>query len=300
MKRLIAVLCAWIALAAAPAQAALEVLACEPEWASLVQELAGDRVRVTSATTARQDPHRIEARPALLARARRADLLVCTGADLEVGWLPLLQRESGNAGIQTGQPGYFEAARFVELLEKPARVDRSMGDVHAAGNPHIHLDPRNLPKVAEALSARLAALDAGNASHYAARQRDFSERLAAAMARWEREAAPLKEMRVLAHHRNWTYLAAWLQLTVVADLEPKPGLEPSAAYLAQLVDKLKTQPAKMVLRTPYQPPRASEWIAARAGIRAVELPFTVGGSAAAKDLFSLFDDILARLKEAAR
>ena len=299
MKRLIAVLCAWIALAAAPAQAALEVLACEPEWASLVQELAGDRARVTSATTARQDPHRIEARPALLARARRADLLVCTGADLEVGWLPLLQRESGNAGIQTGQAGYFEAARFVELLEKPARVDRSMGDVHAAGNPHIHLDPRNLLKVAEALSARLAALDAGNASHYAARQRDFSARLAAAMARWEREAAPLKEMRVLAHHRNWTYLAAWLQLTVVADLEPKPGLEPSAAYLAQLVDKLKTQPAKMVLRTPYQPPRASEWIAARAGIRAVELPFTVGGSAAAKDLFSLFDDILARLKEAA-
>ena len=299
MKRLIAVLCAWIALAAAPAQATLEVLACEPEWASLVQELAGDRARVTSATTARQDPHRIEARPALLARARRADLLVCTGADLEVGWLPLLQRESGNAGIQAGQPGYFEAARFVELLEKPARVDRSMGDVHAAGNPHIHLDPRNLLKVAEALSARLAVLDAGNASHYAARQRDFSARMAAAMARWERQAAPLKEMRVLAHHRNWTYLAGWLQLRVVADLEPKPGIEPSAAYLAQLVDKLKTQPAKMVLRTPYQPPRASEWIAGRAGIRAVELPFTVGGSAATKDLFSLFDDILARLKEAA-
>jgi zinc/manganese transport system substrate-binding protein len=298
MRRWIVILAACMVLAA-PAHAALSVLACEPEWASLAQELAGDRAKVVSATTARQDPHRIEARPALLAQARRADLLVCTGADLEVGWLPLLQRESGNAGIQPGQPGFFEAARFVELLERPALVDRSMGDVHAAGNPHIHLDPRNLLKVAEALAARLSALDAANAAHYAARQRDFAARMAAAVARWEREAASLRETRVLAHHRNWSYLAAWLGLRVAADLEPKPGIEPSAAYLAQLVDRLKAQPAKMVLRTPYQPPRASEWIAGRTGMRAVELPFTVGGSARAKDLFSLFDDILARLKEAA-
>ncbi|HEX6318816.1 MAG TPA: zinc ABC transporter substrate-binding protein [Burkholderiales bacterium] len=298
MRRWIVILAACMVLAA-PAHAALSVLACEPEWASLTQELAGDRAKVVSATTARQDPHRIEARPALLAQARRADLLVCTGADLEVGWLPLLQRESGNAGIQPGQPGFFEAARFVELLERPALVDRSMGDVHAAGNPHIHLDPRNLLKVAEALAARLSALDAANAAHYAARQRDFAARMAAAVARWEREAASLRETRVLAHHRNWSYLAAWLGLRVAADLEPKPGIEPSAAYLAQLADRLKAQPAKMVLRTPYQPPRASEWIAGRTGMRAVELPFTVGGSARAKDLFSLFDDILARLKEAA-
>jgi len=284
---------------AAPAHAALSVLACEPEWASLVKELAGDRAKVVSATTARQDPHRIEARPAPQNQARRADLLVCTGADLEIGWLPLLQRESGNAGIQAGQPGFFEAARFVELLERPALVDRSMGDVHAAGNPHIHLDPRNLLKVAEALAARLSALDAANAAHYAARQLDFAARMAAAVARWEREAASLRETRVLAHHRNWSYLAAWLGLRVAADLEPKPGIEPSAAYLAQLVDRLKTRPAKMVLRTPYQPPRPSEWIAERTGMRAVELPFTVGGSARATDLFSLFDDILARLKEAA-
>jgi zinc/manganese transport system substrate-binding protein len=298
MRRWIVILAACMVLAA-PARAALSVLACEPEWASLAQELAGDRAKVVSATTARQDPHRIEARPALLAQARRADLLVCTGADLEVGWLPLLQRESGNAGIQPGQPGFFEAARFVELLDRPAFVDRSMGDVHAAGNPHIHLDPRNLLKVAKALAARLSALDAANAAHYAARQRDFAARMAAAVARWEREAASLRETRVLAHHRNWSYLAAWLGLRVAADLEPKPGIEPSAAYLAQLVDRLKAQPAKMVLRTPYQPPRASEWIAERTGIRAVELPFTVGGSARATDLFSLFDDILARLKEAA-
>jgi zinc/manganese transport system substrate-binding protein len=287
-------------LGAVPAQAALEVLACEPEWASLTQELAGELAKVSSATTARQDPHRIEARPALLARARRADLLVCTGADLEVGWLPLLQRESGNARIQPGRPGYFEAASVVPLREKPATVDRAMGDVHAAGNPHIHLDPRNLLRVAEALAARLAALDPANAGRYAARERDFAARLQAAIARWEKEGAGLKGVAVLAHHKNWSYLAAWLGLRVLGDLEPKPGIEPSAVHLAQLLEKLKAEPAKMVLRTPYQPPRGSEWIAARTGTRAVELPYTVGGSERARDLFGLFDDMLARLAEAAK
>jgi zinc/manganese transport system substrate-binding protein len=300
MTRAFAALCACAALAATPAAAALNVLACEPEWAALARELAGERAEIASATTARQDPHRVEARPALLARARRADLLVCTGAELEVGWLPLLQRESGNARIQPGQPGNFEAALFVALIEKPAVVDRAMGDVHAAGNPHFHLDPRNLLKVAEALAARLAGLDPSNAAHYAARHRDFAARMARALARWQTEGAPLRGVRVVVHHKTWSYLAAWLGLKVVADLEPKPGIEPSAVHLAQVLDKLKAEPAKMVLRTPYQSPRGSRWIAERAGIRDVELPYTVGGSDGAQDLFSLFDDTLARLKEASR
>lgn len=287
-------------VAATPAAAALNVLACEPEWAALARELAGDRAEVVSATTARQDPHRIEARPALLARARRADLLVCTGAELETGWLPLLQRESGNAAIQVGRPGYLEAAQFVALIEKPAVVDRAMGDVHASGNPHLHLDPRNLLRVAEALAARLTALDATNEAHYIARHRDFAARMREAIARWRAEAAALRGVRVVAHHRNWSYLAAWLGLQVIADLEPKPGIEPSAVYLAQVLDKLKSEPAKMVLRTPYQSPRGSRWIAERTGIPEVELPYTVGGSDRAKDLFTLFDDTLAKLKAAAR
>lgn len=279
---------------------ALAVFACTPEWGALVHELGGERVEVYVATTARQDPHRIEARPALLARARRADLLVCTGAELEVGWLPLLQRESGNAAIQNGRPGYFEAARYVRLIEKPAVLDRALGDVHAEGNPHIHLDPRNLPRVAEALAARLAALDPANAAHYAARHRDFAARMAASISRWQQEGAALRDVRVLAHHKNWSYLAAWLGLKVVADLEPKPGIEPSAVHLAQILDQLRAEPARMVLRTPYQSPRGSRWIAGRAGIPDVELPYTVGGSDRAQDLFSLFDDTLAKLKAAAR
>src|SRR4029079_6512894 len=134
-------LAALCALVAPPAFANLNVLACEPEWAALVKELGGEKVNVSSATPALQDPHRIEARPSLIARARNADMLVCTGAELEIGWLPLVQTQAGNARIQQGQPGFFEAFRYVPMIEVPQRVDRSMGDVHPLGNPHLHLDP---------------------------------------------------------------------------------------------------------------------------------------------------------------
>lgn len=284
--------------AAQTAHAALTVLACEPEWAALTQELAGDLVRVTAATTARQDPHHIEARPSLIARARNADLLVCTGAELEVGWLPLLQRESGNARIQTGRSGYFEAAEHVRLLEKSSHADRSQGDVHPGGNPHFQADPRNLLKVANALAQRLAQLDPVNAASYAARNQNFQKRMGEAIARWEKDAAGLRGVPVVVHHKSWSYLADWLGLKVVADLEPKPGIEPSVSSLAGLLDQLKRQPSKLILRTGYQSPKPSEWLAERAGIAAVELPYTVGGSAAAKDLFSLFDDTIAKLNGA--
>jgi zinc/manganese transport system substrate-binding protein len=283
-------------LAANTAHAALSVLACEPEWASLTRELAGDLARVSSATTARQDPHHIEARPSLIARARNADLLVCTGAELEIGWLPLLQRESGNPGIQPGRPGHFEAAAFVRLLEQSGIADRARGDVHPGGNPHLHLDPRNLSIIANALARRLATLDPANAGQYAARNQAFQQRLSVAIGRWEREAASLRGLPVAVQHRSWSYLAAWLGLDVVADLEPKPGIEPSVSSLASLLQGLKTRPARLVLRTPYQSPKPAEWLAARAGIEAVELPYTVGGSTAASDLFGLFDDTLAKLK----
>lgn len=282
-------------LAATPARAALKVLACEPEWAALTQELAGDKASVSSATSAKQDPHRIEARPSLIARARNADLLVCTGAELEVGWLPLLQRESGNARIQAGQPGYFEAARFVSLIDKPRSVDRSMGDVHAAGNPHLHLDPRNIARVADALAARLAQIDSANAAHYAARNRDFQNRWQQAVARWQAAGAALRGVPVAMHHKNLNYLANWLGMKADVTLEPKPGVDPSVAYLGEVLAKVREQPVKMILHASYESPRASRWLAQRTGAPAVELPYTVGASAAAKDLFGLYDELIDRL-----
>ena len=282
--------------AALPAQAEFRVFACEPEWAALVKELGGDKVSAYSATHALQDPHRIEARPSLIARARGAQLVVCTGADLEAGWLPPVLRESGNAAVQPGRPGYFEAAQFVARLEIPVKLDRAEGDVHAFGNPHIQLDPHNLLAVAGPLAKRLGELDAANAGHYAARQQAFAEKMRQAIARWEKEAAPLRGVRVVAQHKSFSYLFHWLGVVEAGTLEPKPGIEPGSAHLAQLVAQAKAQQAKLIVRTPFDSPRPGEWLAERTGMPLATLPFTVGGSERAQDLFGLFDDTLAKLK----
>jgi len=298
MKRIV-LLC--LTLLTTPAQAALKVFVCEPEWGALATELGGDAVTVYTATTARQDPHHIEARPSLIARVRSADLVVCTGAELEAGWLPLLLRSAGNPRVQAGMPGYFAAADHVTLLDVPANVDRALGDLHAAGNPHLHTDPRNIRRVAQALAQRLAEVDPAQAPHYQSRYRDFHKRWMQAIARWEREAVPLKGMAMVSQHQGgWTYLIRWLNLSEVAVLEPKPGVPASAVHLAQVLARLKSQPAKMVLRAAYQDGKPSEWLAQQSGIRAVVLPYTVGGSERATNLFGLFDDTITRLLEANR
>ena len=284
-----------LAAAAVPALAALSVFATVPEWGALTDELGGDKVKVYVATNGLQDPHHVEAKPSLIARARSADLVVATGAELEIGWLPLVLQQAGNPAIKPGKPGYFEAAPFVTLLDKPTRLDRAEGDVHPGGDPHIQTDPRNIAKVAGPLSARLAELDSANAAFYQARYKAFAERWKAATAKWEKDAAPLKGTKVVVQHKAFTYLLAWLGLNPVAALEPKPGVEPTTAHLSEVLEILQRDPAKMVLRAAYQSDRASQWIAERAKINVVMLPFTVGGDDAAKDLYSLFDDTIARL-----
>ncbi|MCL2345716.1 MAG: zinc ABC transporter substrate-binding protein [Desulfobulbus sp.] len=285
---------ALLMLLALPAQA-IEIFATVPEWAALAREIAGKEANVFVATHALQDPHRVEARPSLIARARRADLVIATGAELEIGWLPLVLRESGNPRVQPGQPGYFEAASVVRMLDVPTRLDRADGDVHAQGNPHIQTDPRNILKVAQALTERLATVDAAHAADYRAHFTAFADKWQAAEARWEKEAAPLRGVAVAVQHAAWSYLADWLGLKVVAVLEPKPGVEPSAAYLAKLVDEAKTTRPRLVIRAAYNDPRPGEWYAGQVKIPLVTLPFTVGGDDAAPDLFALFDDTVQRL-----
>lgn len=296
MKRLMQLILLAGALGLAmPVAAALKVFACEPEWAALATELGGDMVDVYAATNALQDPHRIEARPSLIARARSADLVVCTGSDLEVGWLPLLFTQSGNAKIQPGQPGYFEASQAVARIEIPTSVDRSMGDIHPGGNPHIHLDPRNVGKVAEALAARLAQIDAPNAAAYKSRLSAFLPRWQAAIERWQREGARLKGVPVVVYHKDLSYFIGWMGMREAGSLEPKPGLPATPAHLAELVDRMKREPAKAIVYSAYNSAKAAEFLSSRTGIPVVMLPFTVGGSDKAKDLFALFDDTIGRL-----
>ena len=295
---LLALLAAPLVLLASPAHAALRVFACEPEWGALAQELGGSLVEVSVATSALQDPHQIQAKPSLIARTRNADLVVCTGAELEIGWLPVLLQQSGNAKVQPGQPGNFAAADYVRKLDVPSRLDRSQGDVHAAGNPHIQTDPRNIAQVAAALGARLQQVDPAHAGEYAKAQADFAQRWQQAIARWTAQAAPLKGAPVVSQHKAFVYLYDWLGLKEVAVLEPKPGVEPSASHLQEVLSTLKGAPARMVLFAAYQDSRSSEWLGKNAGIPVVKIPFTVGGTEGAKDLFALFDDTLARLLSA--
>jgi len=281
--------------AALPAHAALKVLATTPDWGSLTTELGGDRVSVYVATTALQDVHRVEARPSLVARARTADLLVATGAELEVGWLPVLVRESGNPRIQPNASGYFEAAGALELLEVPGKLDRAMGDIHPQGNPHVQLDPHNIFEVARALTAKLIELDPDQARYYLARKSDFDVRWMAAIKRWEAMAAPLHGARVVIMHRDQAYLCHWLGLEEVASIEPKPGVPPTASYLGQLVTRLASKPPRLILLNAYNDAKPANWLSARVHAPAVVLPFSVGGSPEAKDLFGLFDDTLNKL-----
>lgn len=292
------ILCLVLWAYAIPASAELRVFACESEWAALAQELGGDKVAAESATTPFQDVHYIQARPSLIAKVRRAGLVICTGADLEVGWLPLLLRQAGNADAQPGQPGFFTASDYVELLEKPSSVDRSQGDIHPYGNPHLQTDPRNIARVADALSDRLIAIDPANEAFYRMRHDDFAARWQAALMRWNARIESVRGMEIVVHHKSWVYLANWAGLVEVGSLEPKPGLPPSASSLAQLLDLVDAHDVQLIVRAAYKDEQASSWLSDRTGIPYVVLPHTVGSVPEATDLFSMFDYIVDTLTEA--
>jgi zinc/manganese transport system substrate-binding protein len=284
----------------APAHARLKVLATTADWAALSVELGGDKVDVYIATNALQNVHVVEAKPSLIARARSADLVVANGAELETGWLPVLLQESGNPKIQPGSAGYFEATSALRLIDIPTAADRAMGDIHAQGNPHVQLDPRNVAAIARALATRLAAVDAANADYYAARSADFLARWQQAMTRWDAKAALLKGTPVVVIHKDQAYLCRWLGLEQRAAIEPKPGVPPSAGYLADLVKELSAAPPRMILRNAYNDPKAAEWLSQKIGAPVVLLPFSVGGTPEARDLFGLIDDTLDRLLAGAK
>jgi zinc/manganese transport system substrate-binding protein len=268
---------------------ALEVFACEPEWGSLVTELAGDKANVTVATTAFQDPHRLQAKPSLIAAIRDADLVVCTGADLEIGWLPLLLRRGGNAEV-------FMAADHVRKLEIPKVLSRAQGDIHPQGNPHVHMDPRNIRRVADALAEQLAKVEPANAEAFRAGLEDFQQRWSEAILQWEEQAASLAGLEFVSHHRSFSYLANWLDIEIVATLESKPGIPPSGAHLAALLEQLSDKPPLGAIRTPYENEKPSLWLMERLSVPAIMLPYTVGGNAAVVDLFTLFDNTLRTLE----
>lgn len=284
-------------LFSAQTHAGLRVFTCEPEWAALAKEIGGEKIETHAAVTGVQDVHYIQARPSLIAKVRKADLIICTGADLEVGWLPVLLRQAGNPDVQPGVSGFLEASQFVELLEVPEVVDRALGDIHPYGNPHIQLDPRNITSVANAVKDRLIALDETNAAYYGERHQNFERRWKDSMEKWTRLAAPLKGVEIVTHHKSWVYLIHWLDLKEIGTLEPKPGIPPSTAHLARLLHEIEGHDVRAIVRSAYQPSRASHWLAKRTEIPDIVLPHTVGSVEGTDDLIAMFDVLIARLLE---
>jgi len=295
MKLLITLVSFSLLLFTLPVSAKVNIFACEPEWKSLAEALGGEYVSVYSATTAFQDPHYIEARPSLIAKTRQADLLVCTGAELEVGWLPLLLRQSGNASIQENEPGFFLAAAQVERIEIPTELDRSQGDVHASGNPHVHWDPYRLLTIAKALSKRLIIIDGDNAAGYQQRYRAFEAQWQKQIESWETHATQLNGKKVIVYHKNWSYLLNWLGIDIVGDLEPKPGIPPTSTHLASLLGKVRSTKADFILIANYQDDKGAHWLSEKVNIPVINLPFTIGGSEGANDLISLYNEVLMSL-----
>jgi zinc/manganese transport system substrate-binding protein len=299
MKYQIRIIFVLLMTAVSSVQASINVFACEPEWAALAEELGGDKLTVYSATTAMQDPHHIQARPGLIAKARRANLLVCSGAELEAGWLPLLLRKSGNANIQQGQPGNFVAADYVEKHDVPKKLDRSMGDVHAEGNPHIHTNPENMLIVAAALSQRLIEIDGENADFYSSRYTAFEKQWLRQITSWKKQTAFLQGANIVTHHNYWRYLNHWIGLNVLATLERIPGVSPSSSHLARVKKQLVQHEIKMILHVAYANDRASQWLADQTGVPVVVLPATVdyqGG----QTLSQWFNEVIQQLTSVPR
>jgi zinc/manganese transport system substrate-binding protein len=281
------------------AQAKVNIFACEPEWKSLSEEVGGDYIKAFSATTAQQDPHHVRAKPSLIAKIRKADLLICSGSDLEVGWLPILLSKA-NINVQVDKVGYLMASNFVPKIEKPEIIDRSMGDIHPQGNPHIHLNPHNILLVAKELNDRLKEIDPNNSKNYQNNYDNFLSKWSRSIQIWEARAFKLTGFKIAVHHKSFSYLIDWLQLDEIATLESKPGIAPTSSHLERLLVSLRKESAKFIIRTPYDPKDASNWISNKTGIKELVLPFTIGGNKESNDLFSLFDNTINLILEAAK
>lgn len=296
---LLGILVPWLATPAA----AFTVFSCEPEWAALTRVLL-PTAKVHVATHAGQDPHHIEARPALIAQLRGADLAVCTGASLEAGWLPTLQERAGNARARD----VFFASDHVELIDpQPGAIGSPWaGDVHAEGNPHLHLHPRKLLEVAQALSERLGKEIPAERAAIEQRRVAFETRWRQHVADWESRAAPLRGLQVAAQHTGFGYLWHWLGMTQVADLEPKSGMSPTPGHLQRLLEGLRAKPPLAVVISGYQDPRAGRWLTGQlSGPGGTKVPLlvltaTVPDNAAERELQQWMDGLLSELLQVAK
>jgi zinc/manganese transport system substrate-binding protein len=302
MRNFILTTLALSALAAAtPARAALKVVTTTPGLAALAKEVGGDRVQVESLSKGIQDPHFVDANPMLAVKLRNADLLVDVGLELEIGWLPPLVNQSRNPDIQPSGKHRFTAATAVQVLDVPTGpVDRSLGDLHPAGNPHFLTDPRRALAVARALSEKLTVLDAAGAATYAKHLADFQARLQADIARWDQTLAPARGKKIFTHHRTLTYFLDWSGIVSAGELEPRPGTPPPPSHLADLVVLARQENVRADVVEDYYDTRSDDVVAGHSGAKVVKIPGDVGGEPGIDTYPKFIDAVVTRIAGALR
>jgi zinc/manganese transport system substrate-binding protein len=282
-------------LGASEAQAKLKVVTTIQTFASVAKEIGGDKIEVASLSKGSQDPHFVDAKPSLSSLLSKADVLIYAGLDLEVGWLPTLLTSAHNPKIASGADGDFDASRYVKIVDVAATADRSLGDIHPAGNPHYFTSPAQMLKVARGMADKFKALDPTNASTYEAGYTAFETKLKKKIADWESRMA-YKGTKIVTYHKSWTYVIDWLGLVPVGYVEPKPGITPDPSYLASLVTAMKKEGVKVVLAESYYNPKVSALVAEKAGAKLLSLPANVGGSTKATDYAAMMEEIISQLE----
>lgn len=296
MNKIIVTLLLALWPAAAVQAATLNVLTTTTDLKAVVEAVGGQHVKVTSLGNGSQNYHFLQAKPSYMLKARRADLFVRVGLDLEIGYETLILEGSRNPDIQVGRPGHLDASAGISALEIPDHVDRSMGDIHAHGNPHYWLDPVRMKTVANNIADRLSELAPDYAADFRLNEQKFAERIDNKMAEWERTLSPYRGAKLISYHRTWTYFADRFGFKVIAELEPKPGVPPSPAHLRSVVDAVRREGGAVILNEDIYKEDAAQYVAGHSAAVVVPAPISVGGTHEADDYVTLIDVIVQRLQ----
>jgi len=281
------------------AHSAIRIVATTQDLASIAQSIGGEKIEVQSLTSGTRDPHFAEAKPSMIRKVFKADLLLLVGADMEIGWLPALLQSGRNSDVQVGGSGHLDLSNSVRLLDKPqGAIDRSMGDVHTKGNPHYWLDPRNGINMSKAIAERLSELDPENKQFYQSQQIVFENKLNQKFKEWRNLLSPLRGQSVIAYHKSLIYLADAFEFNIVGEVEPKPGIAPSAGQLNHLVDLIRKENVSLLIMEPYYEKRSSEYLSKQTKINVAVLPQSVKSMPNIENYFDLFDGIVLSLKKA--
>jgi len=287
-----------LTLLATSAHAKLNVVATTTDFGAIAQEIGGDKIELTTLAKPTEDPHFVDAKPSFIVKLNHADALIEGGAELEVGWLPPLIDGSRNPKLESGKPGHISCVEGLSLLEVPATLDRSKGDIHAAGNPHYMSDPQSGKIIAEHIANSFCQLDPKSCDYFKANLKKFNDRLDAKMAEWQKLLAPDKGKDVVSYHNSWPYFAQRFSLKMDVFLEPKPGIPPTPAHLAEVITKMKAGKMNVIIVQPYQNRKTAETVASHTDAAVIDFPSFPGSTKETQGYIEWMDFLVKSLAKA--